>query len=285
MDTRSPTQKGDALEAAVRTIEAAILQTSPSYNDKTFVIETKKRVLIDGVHHEIDIWVKIDLGKGYETLFIFECKNWEDKVGKNEIIVFSRKVHDVRAQHGYFVAKSFTADAEAQAAKDARITLLRATERHFDVPVPFGFHFVLRGHTNAGFMLHERGATRPHPRPLRLEGATATQHGQSIDFREWINAWIEHACNDRLRTFPSGESESGTHKLHGDYERVFEPNELVVNSMEIERATLSVTFEVVVHRPPIVWEFEVERRGRVCRLAPVAVGQDGAIQVDLVGTI
>ena len=110
---RSPSEKGDALEAAVAAIERHILGTSPRLSEKTFLIESKKRIFVNGVHHEIDIFVTIDPGGGYKSVFIFECKNWEDAVNKNEIVIFAEKVAAAQAQRGFFVAKSFTKDADA----------------------------------------------------------------------------------------------------------------------------------------------------------------------------
>jgi hypothetical protein len=110
----TPKEKGNALELAVHAIESAIIKASPSYQEKTFAIDSNKIVTVSGVRHEIDIWVSVDLGSGYTARFIFECKNQEERVGKNEIIVFAEKIKAVQAQSGFFVAKSFTADAEAQ---------------------------------------------------------------------------------------------------------------------------------------------------------------------------
>jgi hypothetical protein len=70
----TPWEKGTSLELAVHAIEAAILRSSPSYQEKTFGIEMKKIVTVAGVRHEVDIWVSVDLGRGYEAFFIFECK-------------------------------------------------------------------------------------------------------------------------------------------------------------------------------------------------------------------
>ena len=120
--------KGRQMEDAVHAIEQVILQSSPTLHDKSFTIEARKRINSDGVHHEIDIFVTVEIAKGYLSTFIFECKNWEDAVGKNDLIIFSAKIADTGAQRGFFVAKSFTKDAEAQAQKDPRITLLTATE-------------------------------------------------------------------------------------------------------------------------------------------------------------
>src|SRR6266568_3125088 len=120
--------KGDALEKAVQLIEAYILGTTPTTKEAIVTIEPKKIVVVNGVKHEIDIYITIDYGKGYKAIFIFECKNWKKKVDKDEIIVFSKKIEVVHAQTGYFIAKSFTKDAEAQAEQDGRLILLIATE-------------------------------------------------------------------------------------------------------------------------------------------------------------
>ena len=117
-DVATPSERGNALESAVAAIESHILDTSPALREKTFFIEGKKIITVDGVHHEIDIYVTIDLGVGYTSVFIFECKNWQDPVGKNEVIVLSEKIDATQAQHGYLIGKSFTKDAQAQALKD-----------------------------------------------------------------------------------------------------------------------------------------------------------------------
>ncbi len=110
---KTPLQKGNELESVVRSIESAILQSSPNLRESTFKIESKKVATVDGVRHEIDVYVEVDIGKGYTAIFIFECKNWQDAVGKNDIIVFSEKIDALQAQRGFFVAKSFTRYAKA----------------------------------------------------------------------------------------------------------------------------------------------------------------------------
>ena len=87
----TPLEKGNALESAVAAIEKHILDTSPALREKTFFIEGKKIITVDGVHHEIDFYVTIDLGAGYRSVFIFECKNWQDPVGKNESSFYQKR--------------------------------------------------------------------------------------------------------------------------------------------------------------------------------------------------
>jgi hypothetical protein len=106
-------QKGKALEIAVREIEQVILQTVPGLDDQDFSIESRKKIRRDGVSHEIDLWVEVGIGADDHSVFIFECKNWKDKVGKNEIIVFDEKIAVAPARAGFFVARDFSRDAKA----------------------------------------------------------------------------------------------------------------------------------------------------------------------------
>ncbi len=89
MDTSQ--DKGNALENAVAAIEEVILQSSVGMGRKP-TVEKKKIIIVDGVRHEIDVYVTADLAPGYKPIFIFECKNWREAVGKNEIIIFSEKM-------------------------------------------------------------------------------------------------------------------------------------------------------------------------------------------------
>ncbi len=54
----TPLEKGNALEFAVKTVEATILKASPALKENKFLIESKKIITVAGVHHEIDIFVE-----------------------------------------------------------------------------------------------------------------------------------------------------------------------------------------------------------------------------------
>ena len=127
----------------------------------------------------------IDVGGGYNSFFIFECKNWQEAVGKNEIIVFSEKADAVQAQGGFFVAKSFTADAQAQAKKNPRITLLIAKEHdHSGTPVPFDLHFVLQGEAQAEVKFVVSDPANSQPLDLDVKKAQATLSGNDINLEQ-----------------------------------------------------------------------------------------------------
>jgi hypothetical protein len=59
----SAREKGDDLEIAVHTIERLILATSPALKEKSFNTERRKVMVVRGVHHEIDVFVSVDLAK------------------------------------------------------------------------------------------------------------------------------------------------------------------------------------------------------------------------------
>lgn len=272
----SPLEKGNQLESAVRAIETVILKSSPALRENTFTIESKKLIFPGGVRHEIDVYVQVDLGAGYTAIFIFECKNWEAVVGKNEIIVFSEKIDATQAQKGFFVAKSFSSDAEAQAKKDARIQLLLATEHNVDeTPVPFDFHSIVyeKEKLHSEIEMHERNVESSAAKTaIDISSAMASCKGTEIDLQKYIHEWVELVANDNLSHFPSGKLAAGTYERTAQAERRFEVGELVVNGRDMAIIRLSTKFPVQVLRPPIISHFEIETRGRTVSFAPIKVG-------------
>ncbi len=251
------------LERAVRAIETAIIKSFPGYSESTFRIEGKKIVQLAGVHHEVDVYVTATLGPGYEALFIFECKNWQDKVGKNEIIVLAEKVKVLGAQRGFFVAKSYTSDAVAQAQLDPRLELLTAVELDpAVVTVPAGFHLVQMGETNGNIVVHSDTTGRPGTLvPIDMETATLEIGGQPTGLKGYVHAWIEKARHDRCRKFPS-LTVDGEQVLEFQDSRVFDIGQAAVNGKPMAVIDLKGTVKVQVIRAVVVSAFEVATRGR-----------------------
>lgn len=269
----TPFEIGNALEAAVRAIEEVILKNSPTLREDTFVIESKKIVAIDGVHHEIDLFVTVDHGHGYKALFIFECKNWSTSpVGKNEIIVFSEKISIVQAQHGFFVAKAYTADASAQAQKNPRMTLLTATEHDSaDTPVPLHFHFVGPVSAEAQVVFLEPGSTGERHLPMDPASARLSIGGEEANLDRYVRDWISQVCDESTNGFPSGTLPEGVYDRPVSAIRTFSKSDFVLNGRDVETAKLKVVVKLRVLRPPIISHFEVATRGRVLLLAPVTI--------------
>jgi hypothetical protein len=218
----TPQQKGNALEAAVLAIEELILRTSPNVKDKTYRIESKKLINVGGVHHEIDVFVTFELGPGYNPVYIFECKNWKEAVGKNEIIVFAEKIAAAGAQRGFFVAKSFTADAVAQANKEPRMELVVAAEHDpASIILPFGYQSTFTKPTHIKAVFSKWGVPGTKSVKYDLSQAVATLNGSPLNLLDYLNAWVTEAMNESMRTFPSGTLADGTYQRECGSERTF----------------------------------------------------------------
>lgn len=281
---RSPSEKGNALEAAVAAIERHILSNSQGLSEKTFLIESKKRIVVDGVHHEIDIFVTIDPGGGYKSVFIFECKNWEEAVGKNEIIIFAEKIGATQAQKGFFVAKSFTKDAEAQANTNARIQLVIAAEHEpTTAPLPLGFHGLVITPKQIKTMFHT-GKAETETNPFDVTTATAIFRGEPIDLRTYLGKWAEEAAHQDSLSFNSVRAPEGQYDRWTQAKREFGPGEFIVNNQEMASAESEILYIATVVRPAVVSYFEVQTRGRIVELAPVQGPSGPTMQMSLVYT-
>lgn len=260
----TPQQKGNALEAAVLAIEEMILRTSPNVKEKTFLIESKKLINVGGVRHEIDLFVTFELGPGYNPLYLFECKNWKDAVGKNEIIVFAEKIAATGAQRGFFVAKSFTADAVAQANNEPRMELVVATEHDpASTILPFAYQSTFTKPTHVRVIFSKSGAPGTKFVKYDLSQAIATLNGSPVNLLDYMNAWVTEAINESMRTFPSGTLVDGTYQRSCGSERTFREGIFVVNNTAIETATITVQFDIYLVRPAVKSHFEINGRGRV----------------------
>jgi len=271
----SSNEKGNALERAVAAIERHVLSTSPDLAKNTFIIENKKIISVGGVHHEIDIFVTIDSAPGYKSVFLFECKNLVDAVSKNDIIIFAEKIDAAHAQHGYFVAKSFTKDAEAQASKDARITLLLATEHNEGlVPIPLdllNLHCIHPQFDSVHVEFRRVGSAGGESIPLDLTATNALVNGTPAGLKDYVVDWAKAACAENTRTFNSAILPDGTYERECTSTREFGPNDLMIGNDAMERGTISFKIKVQVFRPRLESRFEVESRGHYYLLQPFEI--------------
>jgi len=267
--------KGSALELAVHAIEAAIIRTFPAYNDKTFHIENRKLIVAEGVKHEIDIWVNVELGAGYDATFIFECRNWQDKISKNDIIIFAEKIRAAGAQKGYFVARSFTKYAIAQARREPRIALLKVKDLPADrIPIPLGFHGISVEGTTAAIRVNLRrpGAATSEAIPVDPKTALLVIDGQAQDCHKYIDDWLMAEANARTDKFPSTHATEGIHDLEFESTREFARGRATLDKDEIISMSLRGSVKVRVVQAKIVSHFEVESRGRALTVSVSLAG-------------
>jgi hypothetical protein len=253
-------QKGNSLESAVRAIETAILRQVPGYHEKTFRIEGNKKIKTgQGVRHEIDIWVNVEIAVGYTATFIFECKNWKANVGKNDIVDFAEKIKVAQAQKGFFVAKSLTRDAKAQAKSDSRIEILLVRELPMDeVPGRMqSFHGIFTEVQDRRCTIthgYEQGTTTP----VDLNSSVSfTMGGREHDLSAYLKEWIDEVSGK----YSAGFVGEGVYPF--EESRFFSANDVAINQERVKQMTVSGKVEVRRIPGVIVSRFEVATRGRV----------------------
>jgi hypothetical protein len=253
----------------VKAIEQSILRMAPNAAGRDFTIDCKKLIKVGNVPHEIDVYVTVHFAPKYDSVFIFECKNWAEPIDKNEIIIFSEKIAVSKATHGYVVAKSFTAGAKAQAEKDKRITLLTVEEQdpllsgflssapricRLSPPVAVGFDIIAKDGS--------RLKVPDHSTLVSYRGSQKT----SLELLEYLanEATREYLINEAAR-----EQEPGEHQVAFEFEREFADGELEIFGKSVQKISAGGYFTVFIFQEVIEYSFDVKSRGRVIRFAPV----------------
>lgn len=270
----TPQEKGDALENAVAAIEEVILRSSAGMAGKP-IIEKKKIITVDGVRHEIDVFVTADLAPGYKPIIIFECKNRKEAVGKNEIIIFSDKINASHATSGWFVAKSFTTDAVNRAKTDPRITLLLAAE-YDPVTGPEVFQLFTRipEMTALDVRMFRRGSMGLDPKPVSIQTALLECFGQPVVPGAQLSLWAMQVCENDLMAFFDDPVPAGIYHRGVDGNLHFHAGQVRLNHEDIERLSFHVEYKVTVTPAPVISHFEVQSRGRCITFAPQLIGYD-----------
>lgn len=257
--------KGNALELAVRAVEGAIISQFPDYNQETFQIWWKKRIIVDEVEHEIDIWVEMNKGYGYQTRFIFECKNRVEKATKNDIIILSEKIDASQAAHGYLVAREFAKSAFAQAKKDKRVTLLKATDCTIDddgeFPVFVGTYIVDYADPDCKVQFLVDGEHDNKLEPMSNSVRQLFIDNTEVNPDEFLAHWVEEQRQTIDRGFNSGELLEGKYERQVDDTRSFLGN-ASINGLPLVKIVLHVNWQIGVYKAPVMSHYNIETRGR-----------------------
>lgn len=252
-------QKGDRLEEAVSMIESAIIKSSPGFAEANFQIESKKIISVQGVRHEIDLWVTARIAAGYESIFIFECRNRTEKVSKNDIIVFSEKVKVTNASRGFFVAKAFTADALAQSSLDPRLQPLVATELDpSSIEIP-----QMAPRTRLQDVRDYVGirTTQGYPLAAYIDSLPFSWRDQRMP----IGKFMAQLCRESQDVFPVATLPAGEYPFVLEANMYFEKYEAFLAGVELTSLTLLLEGVAVVERAKLISAFDIQSRGRAIR--------------------
>ncbi len=136
-------RSGKPLEKAVRTIQEILLKNDPKLKGGRFTIELNKRLTVGNAQHEIDVYVVTQPGTRYESVVLFECKDWKKAVSKNEIMNLNAKVELFGATRGVLIAPRISKDAEGILTEYKRVKYRKCSQ---DLRGIFGIDVVHSAH-------------------------------------------------------------------------------------------------------------------------------------------
>ncbi len=283
--TKTAHEKGTELEQAIGAIERSILHANPHLSEKSYTIDFRKIIVVDGVKHEIDVWIEFDIADGYKSIFIFEARNWDKTVGKDHIIVFSAKITAANAQSGFFVAKSTSKYAKAAAKNDKRIRILKATDEFNISDTIKNFHVTHQDQSKSDATFEvviKPRQDQAAPLSLNMDTAVLTLNGDVIDHRQYANAIVSRLIQEHSLTVPSHTLESGVYSFDFTKEVTIAPDVIVADGYEIQSMKVKLRYPFEVVRARIVSKFDVETRGRIHVFEGVPIGAFGTQHVTIV---
>ncbi len=275
---------GKELERAVRFIQETVLKLDPKLSGIPFSIETNKVVEKLGVRHEIDVLVKTLLESPYQSVSVFECKDWKKPVGKNEVIILAEKIDILAASRGFLVARKITKDAAAQIKRDGRIIFVQATEDFLsplnDLQLMHASYEMLP----IRLCTKERGVpVKEYPDSLDWKNAEFRANGKPLSFLTFLRPFVDKLVLEKSPETRAIQQQVGSHFDKRAQKIVFEPGELTINGRDQESMSIEVQFFVNVERRKLVSKFELKDQGRCFSFAPIPEILPGkSLQIDVV---
>jgi len=230
--------RGSRLEEAVKAIESAILGKKGLKKDN-LLIESNKVIVADGVKHEIDLYVQIQHGHGYDAVFIFECKDWSTSVGKNEIVSFSEKIKVTGASKGYFVATGFGRYALAQAKKDPKMVLLDAIEHPISATPFTQLRYEAWMNPQINFRTKERGS--PYYIHPDLERSIVRTKGKAFPIKRFFETLSDKLIEHRLKGDDIRQLQPGTHTIEIVQRLIFDKEPFAIDRFDVSEIRLRIT--------------------------------------------
>jgi hypothetical protein len=259
----TPQEKGDALEHAVRRIEEVMLNTDPGLRGANAAVERNVRIVKDGISHEIDILVRVNVGTPYETVHFLECKNWAKPVGTDEIFKLQGKRDLLGAASAAVIARQFTKDAKALA-EQKRVKLHLFTD-DFWSPLDsiLGIattHAIERARISVTYRGQADGATPD----LKLESVCQSR-GTSNLLDDYVQPLIDAYVSQLQKNDPRTRLE-GHHSCRKLFGYDYSKGELLIDGREVSELFIDLEYTLLVYKSRIVAKFHVDGRGGFAEL-------------------
>ncbi|MEM1221475.1 MAG: restriction endonuclease [Verrucomicrobiota bacterium] len=274
-------KKGKELEWAVKWLEERISEKFEQTRSHRRKIQTNKHVVVEGVEHEIDVWVEEIRDSPPNLVYIFECKNWKKKVGKKELPDFIKKIEDISAAHGFFVAPDFTQGAKNLANQYNRLTLLRADLN----PAKFLARIEADFNTLSIRQLSLTVQYRDSHANLDIKNAVVRLDNKIIDLQVFCHQLAKEEAQRIIQSDNRFTRLKGSHTFPIKFGFDCHNEELVVDGHDI--ASFIILGDVSYEQRPFTVErfYDIEKRGYVSKLGGVNVQDLGDITLEITGKL
>lgn len=249
------------LEEAVAGLVAPILGGMPIGN-RTFEISRNKILFPGGVRTEIDVYVREPAAN---AVYLFECKNLAEPVGKSDVVLFADKIQDHGAIHGFMVAPRFSKYARIRAERATRMTLLESS-RHKINPVDLqSFSWVLQ-RIHCRELITSVGNMRP-----QLD-STAVVDGIAARFRDVLEIYARMGAAQHVSE--NLAQAAGIHQMAFEQTWRFRPGGLLIAGDAAESLTLVGEVEFTTVNPTILYGYDVAKRCRFVKFERFQISDD-----------
>lgn len=279
--------KGDALEDAVEMIHRIILTTNPNFKNAKLTFERKKIIYPDNVKMEIDLFVKVDPGNDMESIFIFECKNWDHKsVPPKEIRDFSAKITATNATKGFMVAKKLSKYAINLLKKHSRIILLKVEDNPPIDLTPFpDMHMILIQDKKVFGEIVQRDIEKyknTKKEKITENNICKLYNNKNYKLNDLFIKFADRMINNFMKKQRTDKFDEGLYSSDLETEFIFNKDDLLIDNIDVEKIKLKVNFEVIVVKPKIVSFFDIHKKGRYLKLESVAPNQNVKVTTEMV---
>lgn len=224
-------------------IQETLLKNDPRLKGAQFTIELNKRLFVGNARHEVDVYVVTQPGTRYESVVLFECKDWKKAVSKNEIMLLNEKVALFGATRGVLVAPRISKDAAGILSQYERIQYRKCSD---DIKGLLGIDVVHSAHDPLKVTAR---ITRRNPDehfPADYLNSLCYWGSQAATFETFAHRWVQEIANqDKLLQKQRYASESA-HWYQTRWRIDFLLREFTLGGVDVAALELEVTFFVTV---------------------------------------
>jgi len=257
--------KGDALEYAVFRIQEALIESTPELRGANAMIERNKVIEVDGVPHEVDLWLTISPHTAFAAHHLIECKNWSKPVGKDVVMSVGAKREELRAAKAFIIAHAFTQPAIAMA-KKLGVTLTSVSDDFVSCIDNVEWVFTTHEPVRKTLTIHFRDRNAPAP-SIRLESSYYRNDGRFGP----LSALVEPEIEAHLRKLGRSDARAKLDGLHfgrTSFGVSYDRGEMFINEVEVEAYTTMIEYLVEFRTAMIEVKFSINEHGGFYRLVP-----------------